>query len=222
MDKTQAPTTPPHKGDTVRNPFPTERTCKPLATFREAKPHSFIFQRPDTIPADWCETIIQRFEANPQQQNKGRIGQTQGLDAEIKRSMDLVISHQENWQDVDQVFFRCMGAALHEMRQSYPFFNGPFKDMGYQIQRYQPGEFYHWHIDGGSHDFANRQLVAIWYLNDVPPEAGGETQFLYQDVSIQPEQGKMILFPPFWTHEHRSAELHQGVKYIATTWVVFQ
>jgi hypothetical protein len=30
-----------------------------------------------------------------------------------------------------------------------------------------------------------------------------------------------VLFPPFWTHEHRAVTLEQGVKYIATTWVVF-
>ena len=93
--------------------------------------------------------------------------------------------------------------------------------MGYQIQRYLPGEFYHWHIDGGSHEFSQRQLVVIWYLNDVPGP-GGETEFLYQGVSIRPQRGKMVLFPPFWTHEHRSATLHEGVKYIATTWVVFR
>ena len=58
------------------------------------------------------------------------------------------------------------------------------------------------------------------YLNDVPGP-GGETEFLYQDVRIRPEQGKLILFPPFWTHEHRGVTLAQGVKYIATTWVVF-
>jgi len=206
----------------MSSPFSVERDVKPLATFREVKPNTFIFERPNTIPADWCEEMIRRFEANPEQQNKGRIGQVQGLDNEVKRTMDLVVSNKDNWKDVDQVFFRCMGAALQEFKQSYPFFTTGFKDMGYQIQRYQPGEFYHWHIDGGSHDFANRQLVAIWYLNDVAEDAGGETGFLYQDVKVRPEQGKMVLFPPFWTHEHRSAELLKGVKYIATTWVVFR
>jgi len=92
--------------------------------------------------------------------------------------------------------------------------------VGYQVQRYRPGEFYHWHIDGGSHEFSQRQLVALWYLNDVSGP-GGETQFLYQDVSIRPQRGKLILFPPFWTHEHRAVTLQAGVKYIATTWVVF-
>ena len=96
----------------------------------------------------------------------------------------------------------------------------PFKDMGYAIQRTMPGEHYHWHIDGGSHEFSQRQLVAVWYLNDVPGP-GGETEFLFQNVKIKPEAGKLVLFPPFWTHEHRGVTLEQGVKYIATTWVVF-
>ncbi len=204
------------------NPFPVERTFTPPASFREVKPLSFIYERPDTLPADWCEEMIRRFEAHPEQQNPGRIGQVQGLDAGIKRTMDLVVSNNPDWQDVDQLFFRCMAAALKEFREAFPFFKGPFKDMGYQIQRYQPGEYYHWHIDGGSHQFADRQLVALWYLNDVPEGAGGRTQFLYQDVSVRPERGKMILFPPFWTHEHRSEVLTEGVKYIATTWVVFR
>ena len=206
----------------MSNPFPVDRRIIPPATFKEIKPNTFIYERPNTIPKDWCDEIVRRFEAQPEHHKKGVIGQQGGLDTGIKRTMDMVISDKDDWSDIDQVFFRCMGAAMQEMKQSFPFFTGPFKDLGYQIQRYQPGEFYHWHVDGGSHDFADRQLVAIWYLNDVPLEAGGATQFLYQDVSVQPEAGKMVLFPPFWTHEHRAQELTAGVKYIATTWVVFR
>ena len=109
---------------------------------------------------------------------------------------------------------------LAEFREAFPFFKGPFKDSGYAIQRTRPGEHYHWHIDGGSHEFSQRQLVAVWYLNDVPGP-GGETEFSYQNVMIRPEAGKLLLFPPFWTHEHRGVTLQQGVKYIATTWAVF-
>lgn len=204
----------------IHNPFPIERQRPQLPSLREVKPGSFIFERPNTLPADWCDEMIRRFEAHPEQQNPGRIGQTQSEDQLIKKTMDLVVSNQPAWKDVDDLLFRCVGAALREFREGYPFFRGPFKDMGYQIQRYVPGEFYHWHIDGGSHAFSQRQLVVIWYLNDLPAP-GGETQFLYQDVSVRPERGKMVLFPPFWTHEHRGAEVLSGVKYIATTWVVF-
>jgi predicted 2-oxoglutarate/Fe(II)-dependent dioxygenase YbiX len=197
-----------------------ERTVVPLQTIREVKPGSFIYERPHALPDAFCDEVVRRFEAQPEQQRAGVIGQT-GLQQEgIKRTTDLVVSDKPDWKDVDQVFFRCMAAALREFRETFPYFKGPFKDLGYQVQRYREGEYYHWHIDGGSHQFSQRQLVALWFLNDVPGP-GGETEFLYQDVRVRPEKGKLVLFPPFWTHEHRAVAVQSGVKYIATTWVVF-
>jgi len=191
-----------------------------LKTIKEVKENTFIFEKHDALPAELCDDMIKRFEANSEDQYQGRIGQTASQDNSIKKTTDLVVSGKEHWKDVDNNLFRSMGIAIKEFREAYPYFKGPFKDMGYGIQRYNPGEYYHWHIDGGSHDFSQRQLVAIWYLNDVPGP-GGETEFLFQDVKIKPEKGKLVLFPPFWTHEHRAATLHDGVKYIATTWIVF-
>ena len=190
-------------------------------TIFEIKPGSFVFEQHNALALDICAEMIDRFERYPDDQYPGRIGQTMQFDDSIKRSTDLVISGRQHWKDLDQELFRSLNRALSEFKQYYPFFAGPFKDNGYAIQRTNPGEFYHWHIDGGSHEFSQRQLVVIWYLNDVPGP-GGETEFLYQDVSVRPERGKMVLFPPFWTHEHRSATLVEGVKYIATTWVVFR
>jgi len=197
-----------------------ERAVVPLSTIREVKPNSFIFERPGALPPSFCEEVIRRFEAQPEYHHEGRIGQLADKDSSIKKTVDLVVSNKDDWKDLDQIFFRCVAAALKEFRESFPYFKGPFKDMGYQVQRYREGEYYHWHIDGGSHQFSQRQLVVLWYLNDVPGP-GGETEFLYQDVAIKPEQGKMVLFPPFWTHEHRAKKLEKGEKYIATTWVVF-
>jgi hypothetical protein len=197
-----------------------DRTITPLPSLREVVPGSFIFERPQALPPAFCDGVIERFEAHPEQQYEGRIGQVQTKDRGVKQTTDLVVSNKPDWKDVDQMFFRSLAAALREFRETFPYFKGPFKDMGYQVQRYLPGEFYQWHIDGGSHEFSQRQLVALWYLNDVPGP-GGETQFLYQGVSVTPERGKLVLFPPFWTHEHRAATVAAGVKYIATTWVVF-
>jgi len=191
-----------------------------LKTLTEVKENSFIFEKQNALPAELCDDMIQRFESQTDEQYQGRIGQTASQDNSIKKTTDLVISGKDHWKDVDNNLFRSMGIAIKEFREAYPYFKGPFKDMGYGIQRYNPGEYYHWHIDGGSHDFSQRQLVAIWYLNDVPGP-GGETEFLFQNVKIKPEKGKLVLFPPFWTHEHRAVTLNEGVKYIATTWIVF-
>lgn len=186
----------------------------------EVKPDSFIFEIKGALPADVCREMVRRFEDRPDQHYEGRIGQQASKEQSIKKTTDLAISGNTDWKDIDGLLHRSLGLAIREFRERYPFFKGPFRDIGYNMQRYRAGEYYHWHIDGGSHDFADRQLVAIWYINDVEGD-GGETEFLYQDIKVKPEEGKLILFPPFWTHEHRAVTMEKGDKYIATTWVVF-
>ena len=186
----------------------------------EVKPLSFVYEAENALPEDVCRDMVQRFEAAADEQYEGHIGQTVARDQSVKRSTDLVVSGKEHWKDIDTQLFQSLARALRVLREKYPFFGGAFKDMGYGIQRTLPGQYYHWHIDGGSHSFSHRQLVAIWYLNDVEGP-GGETQFRYQDLMVTPRTGKLILFPPFWTHEHRGVTLKSGVKYLATTWVVF-
>ena len=187
----------------------------------ETKPGSFIFEFTNSISGKDCQDIIKRFEESEAEHYQGRVGQTFEENTDIKKSTDMVISGKDNWKDIDTLLFTTLAKALAGVKKQFDFFTGPFKDIGYAVQRTKPGEFFHWHIDSGSHQFSDRQLVAIWYLNDVEGP-GGETEFLYQDVKVKPESGKLILFPPFWTHEHRGVTLQSGVKYIATTWIVFK
>jgi len=188
---------------------------------REIKPNTFIFEFKDALKKSDCKSVIERFEDSKEDHYAGRIGQNLSKDLDIKKSTDLFISGKEAWKDVDKILFTSLSKALSAVKKQYDFFSGPFKDIGYAVQRTNPGEYFHWHIDSGSHQFSDRQLVAIWYLNNVSGP-GGETEFLNQEVKINPERGKLILFPPFWTHEHRGVTLKEGTKYIATTWIVFK
>jgi hypothetical protein len=188
---------------------------------REVKPNTFIYEIDNALPVALCDDMVERFEAHTEQHHQGRIGQGTDVADTIKISTDLRISSFDNWNDVDAALFASMSKVVGQLAEEYPFFAvNEFRDSGYQIQRTNEGEFYHWHIDGGPGVFSQRQLVAIWYLNDVPGP-GGTTDFAIQDVSIQPRKGKMVIFPPFWTHIHRNATLEKGVKYIATTWLSF-
>ena len=188
---------------------------------REIKPHSFIYEIENALPADICREMIRRFEAGKDQQYAGRIGQGQVEAAEIKKTTDLRISGRADWKDMDTTLMQSLAKAFNEFGRMFPFFAAnSFKDIGYNMQRYLPGEYYHWHVDSGPGVFMNRQLVAIWYLNDVAGP-GGETEFPLQEILVKPEEGKLVLFPPFWTHVHRAVTLGKGVKYIATTWVCF-
>jgi len=191
------------------------------ASIREVKPLSFIYRVEHALAADVCVEAIRRFEASTDQQVAGRIGQAAEAVPEIKRSTDLRISGREDWRDIDRALSQQLVTTFNLFASELPFFAAnAFKDIGYNLQRTVPGEYYHWHVDAGPGAFSDRQLVAIWYLNDVPGP-GGETEFPLQGVSIRPAQGTLLLFPPFWTHVHRGVTLQAGVKYIATTWICF-
>jgi len=193
----------------------------PDGRIREVKPLSFIYEVAQALPGDVCREAIRRFEASPEQQHPGRIGQAAEEAPAVKRSTDLRISGREDWRDIDRTLAQSLVATFNAFAAEFPFFAAnAFKDIGYNLQRTLPGEYYHWHVDAGPGAFSERQLVAIWYLNDVPGP-GGATEFPLQGVAIRPEEGKLVLFPPFWTHVHRGVTLEAGVKYIATTWICF-
>ena len=138
--------------------MPVSKSASALRTIVEVKPNTFIFEKHKALSPDLCERAIERFEHHVEEQYEGRIGQDAGKDRSIKKTTDLVVSGKPHWKDIDQALFRSIGQAILEFREAFPYFKGPFKDMGYNIQRYNAGEHYHWHIDGGSHDFSQRQL----------------------------------------------------------------
>ena len=187
----------------------------------EVKPSSFIYEIPGALPADICREMIRRFESNLEQQYAGRIGQDGAEESSIKKTTDLRISGRQDWKDIDASLMQSLSKHFSALAQTFPFFvANRFKDLGYNMQRYREGEYYHWHVDSGPGEFMTRQLVAIWYLNDVEGP-GGETEFPIHEILVKPVEGKLVLFPPFWTHPHRAVTLDKGVKYIATTWICF-
>jgi len=191
-------------------------------SIREVVPQSFIYEKKNALPDFLCDDMVARFEANEADQYQGRVGVDMNKNTDLKKTTDIIASGKQHWKDVDNNLFRSLATALKEFKEIHPYFSdmSRFKDMGYNIQRYREGEYYHWHVDADNLGIASRQLVALWYLNDV--EEGGTTDFIFQKASVTPEKGKLMLFPPFWTHEHRAAEVKKGVKYIATTWITFR
>lgn len=92
-------------------------------------------------------------------------------------------------------------------------------------QKYQAksGGYPYWHSEvypqKGGNDPLHRILLFMFYLNDV--DEGGSTDFHYQNRSIQPKAGSMVIAPAYFTHTHRGAVPISNDKYILTSWVLF-
>ena len=121
-----------------------------LYPMQEIAPNSFIFAVDNAISLADCAVMVEKFEANVDQQYTGRIGENQQVAQQVKKSTDLRISGRENWVQYDALFRESMTKAIKSLSALYPFFSvNRFKDLGYNLQRTREGEYYHWHLDAG-------------------------------------------------------------------------
>ena len=120
--------------------------------------------------------------------------------------------------DFQQVFWKeCYPLYV----EKYPFIKrlATHKIYDIKIQKTEQGEGYHvWHSESMSAATRNRFMVFSLYLNTVP---GGETEFLYQGIRVEPVKGRMVLFPSTYTHVHRGNPPLKEAKYMLTGWVEF-
>ena len=172
----------------------------------------------DELEKDFCKKVIKKFNKDERIVD-GVTGM--GYNPDIKQSLDLQISHLEDWKTEDDVFFKSLNTRIQEYAtylQDEFGINCPLDiDTGYQIQKTKPGGFYHWH-----HDFEVTQpwlwrtVTYIWYLN-TPRE--GYTEFSCGE-SIKPETGKLVLFPATWDRVHRGTP-PKTIKYLCTGWMFY-
>lgn len=88
------------------------------------------------------------------------------------------------------------------------------QDEGFQVLKYEKGQFYKTHIDYGSEN--NRIISVLLYLND--NYEGGETYFVRQNIKVKGEQGDILVFPSNYCYPHSAEEILSGTKYSVVTW----
>jgi len=183
---------------------------------KKTKFSDFIYIERDALPKSFCNNVIEKFEQDDRKR-QGQVGS--GVRLDIKRSCDLSISGKEDWESYDEAFFKSLSDGLKKyvsfLPEEYTIHKALSEiknDTGYQIQRTQPGDYYIWHHDQS----ATRLVTFIWYLNDI--KDGGYTEFI-DGTRIQPEAGKLIIFPATWDFLHRGVSPKTETKYLCTGWV---
>lgn len=93
----------------------------------------------------------------------------------------------------------------------------------FRLARYGPGDKFEEHEDGFYWSAWNKRTFATFmmYLNDVPIENGGATEFHEHGVSIQPKEGSLVVFPVD-NLLHRGQVLMHGEKYILRTDIMYE
>ena len=118
---------------------------------------------------------------------------------------------------------QAVGGAFELYTQKYKGIldsSDPVSSWTCKIQKTNSGGGYHiWHSENGIFLYRDRVLTWMIYLNDIPYENGGATDFFHQELSLQPKKGTVVLWPAAFTHVHRGSFLTGNIsKYIATGW----
>ena len=186
-----------------------------------------ILELRNTCSTDFCKDVIDRFEKDSR---KHRGLTADGVKLDVKVSTDLAFRRDDyKFGDIcDKICKDIFGLGLVKYmkriskidRSRETVSRGCISELIIDrvhitcpvIQRTDEGGFFDWHTDYSPGQ--NRILGGILYLNDVNEEDGGSTEF-NSGRKIQPEAGKIIIFPSDLTHLHRGNVLKHGSKYIA-------
>ena len=193
--------------------------------------HDFIYYSDDPVlPATTCKNLISKFELSPYK-HAGITGHTdekviKPMD-EIKKSTDIHITSTKGFEEEDKVCRKHLfeeikhyQSLIMERTPVYFTLNENMRYMGFNMQRTNPGEFYHWHCDEDAMQRKwVRSITYIFYLNDIHND--GYTEF-YNGLKIQPKQGHCLIFPATWSFVHRGYPPKDETKYIITGWIYSQ
>lgn len=172
-----------------------------------------------------CKDIIDWFESNTELQYDGRVyfsNNTMGVNKDIKESTcisvtDLSFAYsQEPLAKVLDWLWDCVNQYITD----FPELDGMTFAMseGFNIQRYLPPDqgFKAFHQERQSVQTSKRLMVFMMYLNTIN-DLGG-TEYKYYNHVEKAEEGKLLIWPPDFTHTHRGVVSPTEKKYILTGW----
>tara|TARA_B100000945_G_scaffold304117_1_gene289309 strand:+ start:3677 stop:4318 length:642 start_codon:yes stop_codon:yes gene_type:complete len=158
------------------------------------------------IPEDFCEFILNFMDTSS---------------FVLTRDYSFVQDKQINLQAFDpgaaEYIYEGITHCLRKYVERYPYLsNFDHHSSLCLLQKTEPKQGYHpFHCEDTTWDGAQRTLAWMVYFNDV--EEGGETEWLHQQLKIQPKAGRVVIWPGSFTHLHRGNPPMEN-KYIATGW----
>lgn len=170
----------------------------------------------NALSPEMCKTLIDLYEINPDYHER--------LD-NYKRPAFTQFNFTEATNYNDDV------SELHRkiMIEVYRYLNQYFKlvdrrcfpkTYGFEelrIKKYNNDgiDMFMPHVDVMDYSSSKRFIAFMFYLNDV--DEGGET--IFTDLTIKPEAGKLVVFPPLWMYPHEGKPPISNTKYLLSTYL---
>ena len=175
-----------------------------------------------------CKFLIDYFE----QSNEVVQGRTtSGIYPEAKKCVELGFDFH-NANKIENIIRLKLQSCLKKYVKKHHYFRESNTPLGaldvipawnicrdFNIQKFDGEDdgFKLWHCEHGQVEESSRRILAwMFYLNN----AKSGTEFGYYPT-INPREGRCVIWPASWTHVHKGVIPNKGIKYIVTGWVNF-
>ena len=174
----------------------------------------------NVIPDELSKRILNEY-SNSKEWVKSSIGV--GTTDKKKQNTDIIgISHQsimdinlEVRKKIDYDVFLCTAEAIRKYNLIFPLASIE-QDSGYDLLRYQEGQFYVQHTD--SFKGIPRAVSCSFSLND--DYDGGEFAFWDREKKYKLNKGSAIMFPSNFLYPHEIMPVLRGTRYSIVTWFI--
>lgn len=167
-----------------------------------------------------CSALIRLFETESARQVRNGVNVRPGLEASAWTELRLdPLLDASAMHHLRSMLDRALAAYNAAVGLTIPVPNSPLLSP-FVMKRYraEAAERFQLHFDS-IYDVCDRYLVFLWYLNDV--DGGGATCFPQLGLQVEPRQGRLVIFPPYWMYQHEGRPPHRGSKYILSTYLRF-
>ena len=191
--------------------------------------HIALFK--DVYPEGYCQHLISEFNRLEEDGVGSNRQKSEDAPKHIKDDYQIAIEFRNhrltpfNGLNPERLFFDGLQKCYDTYTSKYSVLvgNGSIRATTMKMQRTGPGGGYHlWHAEQGPDNHSGRVVVYMLYLNDIAPNDGAETEFLYQKKRFSPTENTMVIWPAAYTHAHRgNPVLGETHKYIVTGWFYY-
>jgi hypothetical protein len=166
---------------------------------------------------DFCDRVVGLFESDSNKQQRNGASIRSGLSESSWLELDLSACVDFNFRNVVLNCLRHYKTVYEKDCNIRPALPEPTDLAPLIVKRYDPGgsDRFQPHYDAIG-PVANRYMVFLWYLNDVPQ--GGETEFVDLGIKSAAVKGKLLMFPPYWMYRHAGLPPVSNAKYILSTY----
>ena len=174
-----------------------------------------------------CKKIIKWFDTEPL--TRGTVMYSDGtgvIDTRLKSDWEVDDPYKTiltNNTFLDIIIRDALIKYTSSYRESYPSVDiiDPWNVCDvYNIQKYDPGDGYHaLHCESCNSATVHRVMAWMIYLNTVTD--GGGTYFSSYNKTLEAKEGRLVIWPAFFTHDHCGVVSKTQTKYIATGWFTY-